>query len=83
MMDPPPNPLQTAESPLDRERAFHDGRASSVTPGQVVFRAFENLTAPDNRLILRQRGDLRGKTVLDLGSGLGESAIYFALRARR
>jgi SAM-dependent methyltransferase len=84
MMAPPPGTPQTAESQFARERAFHDGWASSVEPGQVAVRpAFENITAPENRFILQQMGDLRGKTLLDLGSGLGESAVYFGLQGAR
>jgi len=77
---PEPRP-QALDSQLERERAFHDTWAQNVGPGQVAVRAaFENLTAPENRFILGRMGDLRGKKLLDLGSGLGESAVYFALR---
>ena len=66
---------------LVREREFHDGWASSVSAGDVaVAAAFESLAAPENRFLLSLMGDLRGQRVLDLGSGLGESAIYFATR---
>jgi len=65
----------------DRERSFHDAWASAVRPDEVDVRAaFENITAPENRFILARMGPLRGKRLLDLGSGLGESAVYFALR---
>jgi ubiquinone/menaquinone biosynthesis C-methylase UbiE len=84
MMAPPPGTPQTAESQFARERAFHDEWATSVTPEKVAVRpAFENVTAPENRFILQQMGDLKDKTVLDLGSGLGESAIYFALQGAK
>lgn len=66
---------------FDRERAFHDAWAEAEAPGTVaVEAAFEHLTAPENRFILREMGDLRGARVLDLGTGLGESAVYFAMR---
>jgi SAM-dependent methyltransferase len=69
------------DSRLDRERAFHDAWAGSAEAAEIaVEAAFEHLTAPENRLILSQMGDLAGRRVLDLGSGLGESAVYFALR---
>jgi SAM-dependent methyltransferase len=65
----------------DRERVFHDAWAASVRPDEVAVRAaFENLTAPENRFILERMGPLRGRRLLDLGSGLGESAVYFALQ---
>jgi SAM-dependent methyltransferase len=34
----------------------------------------------ENRFILREMGSLRGKRLLDIGAGLGESSVYFALR---
>lgn len=69
------------ESILHKERAFHDSWASGVSPGEVAVKAaFENLTAPENRLILSLMGKIEGLRLLDLGSGLGESAIYFALQ---
>ena len=64
-----------------RERDFHDEWARSVAAEEVdVTAAFESLTAPENRFLLSLMGDLEGRRVLDLGSGLGESATYFALR---
>ncbi len=33
----------------------------------------------ENQFILRHMGDLRGKKLLDIGAGLGESSVYFAL----
>jgi SAM-dependent methyltransferase len=65
----------------DRERRFHDGWASATSVDDVRIRAaFEALTAPENRFIVDLMGDLKGKRVLDLGSGLGEAAVYFAMR---
>ena len=37
-------------------------------------------TALENQFILRKMGDLAGKKVLDIGAGLGESSVYFALQ---
>jgi 2-polyprenyl-3-methyl-5-hydroxy-6-metoxy-1,4-benzoquinol methylase len=74
----------SSESVLDRERRFHDGWASRTAVSDVHVRAaFEAVTAPENRFILGRMGDLRGRRVLDLGSGLGEAAVYFALRGAR
>jgi len=65
----------------DREEAFHDDWARATDLEQVAVReAFEAPTAAENRFILRKMGDLRGKRILDVGSGLGESSVYFALR---
>lgn len=72
------------ETHLARERAFHDAWAASVPPDRVaVHAAFESLTAPENRFILARMGPLAGRRLLDLGSGLGESAVYFALQGAR
>jgi 2-polyprenyl-3-methyl-5-hydroxy-6-metoxy-1,4-benzoquinol methylase len=74
----------TSESVFDRERRFHDTWASDTRISAVRVRAaFEAPTAPENRFILGLLGDLRGRRVLDLGSGLGESAVYLALRGAR
>ena len=45
-----------------------------------VREAFEASTALENRFILGLMGPLRGKRVLDVGAGLGESSVYFALQ---
>jgi SAM-dependent methyltransferase len=75
---------ETAEELLERERRFHDGWACETAAAEVRVRAaFEAITAPENRLILELMGDLREKRVLDLGSGLGEAATYFALQGAR
>jgi SAM-dependent methyltransferase len=75
---------KAAEDVLERERRFHDGWAASAAAPEVRVRAaFEAITAPENRLILRLMGDLRDRQVLDLGSGLGEAATYFALQGAR
>ena len=34
----------------------------------------------ENQWILELMGDLRGKKLLDIGAGLGESSVYFALQ---
>ena len=45
--------------------------------------AFEAPTAPENRFILSKMGSLKGKRVLDVGAGLGESSVYFALQGAK
>jgi SAM-dependent methyltransferase len=78
------NLSDAAESVLERERRFHDGWASRTAGSDVRVRAaFEAVTAPENRFILGRMGDLAGRRLLDLGSGLGEAAVYFALRGAR
>jgi ubiquinone/menaquinone biosynthesis C-methylase UbiE len=67
-----------------REAAFHDAWASSTPIDDVLVReCFEAPTALENRFILSRMGDLRGKRLLDIGAGLGESSVYFALQGAR
>jgi len=63
-----------------KEVDFHDQWAASTKVSEVEVRAaFEAITAPENRFILSQMGSIKGKRILDIGSGLGESSVYFAL----
>ncbi len=74
-------PAEHATLILQRESQFHDGWASSTDVRCIDVRAaFEAPTAMENRFILHLLGSLRGKRVLDVGAGLGESSIYFALQ---
>jgi SAM-dependent methyltransferase len=72
----------TQECELHRREAdFHDEWALTTPADQIFVReCFEAPTALENRFILRQMGSLRGKKILDIGSGLGESSVYFALQ---
>lgn len=65
----------------DKESHFHDLWAESTPLDQISVReAFEAPTAMENKAILTLMGDLRGKKLLDVGAGLGESSVYFALQ---
>ena len=65
---------------VQREKEFHDAWASSVEVQKLrVRRNFDSPTAIDNRYALSEMGDLRGKSLLDLGCGAGETSVYFAL----
>lgn len=67
-----------------REASFHDQWASGTSIKDVLVReCFEAPTAMENRFILRRMGPLEGKRVLDIGAGLGESSVYFALQGAR
>ena len=62
------------------EEAFHDEWAAQTDVTRIdVRRMNEACTAPEMRHITRELGDLRGRTLLDVGCGLGEAAVYFAL----
>ena len=64
-----------------RESEFHDEWARSTPVDQVHVReCFESPTAMENRFILEHMGSLKGKKLLDIGCGLGESSVYFALQ---
>ena len=64
-----------------REAAFHDEWALSVELDERAVRSsFESPVAMENRSILKQMGPLAGKKLLDVGAGLGESSVYFALQ---
>jgi SAM-dependent methyltransferase len=65
----------------EREAAFHDAWADSTAIDNVLVReSFEAPTALENQLILSQMGPLSRKRLLDIGAGLGESSVYFALQ---
>ena len=55
---------------LQKEQQFHDQWAAVIdVDGIRVADYFEACTAPENRFILQQLGDLRDKYLLDLGCG--------------
>ena len=71
-------------STLEREEQFHDRWAESVDVESIdVRQANEACTAPEMRHITGLLGDLRGKTLLDVGCGLGEASVYFALKGAK
>ena len=68
----------------EKESAFHDLWALSTPLDQIaVQEAFEAPTAVENKAILEQMGNLTGKRLLDVGCGLGESSVYFALKGAK
>lgn len=62
------------------EEIFHDEWAASVDVKKINIRQMnEACTAPEMRYIRKALGDLKGRTLLDVGCGLGEAAVYFAM----
>ncbi|HPG00937.1 MAG TPA: class I SAM-dependent methyltransferase [Kiritimatiellia bacterium] len=75
------NPTSDPSGIYKDEADFFNRWAQSVRVEDIrVHDAFEAPTAPENKLILRRMGDLRGRRLLDVGAGLGESSVYFALQ---
>ncbi len=74
----------TEPDALAREAAFHDAWARETELASVgVHEAFESFAALENRHCLRLMGPLEGRRILDLGAGLGETSVYFALQGAR
>ncbi|MCP3957633.1 MAG: class I SAM-dependent methyltransferase [bacterium] len=74
----------TTDEAFSREEAFHDAWARDTELESILVReAFEGFAALENRHCLRLMGPLEGKRILDLGAGLGETSVYFALQGAR
>ncbi len=66
---------------LEKEKEFHDQWAKNIDIEKLnVNIYFEGSTSPENRFIISKLGDIEGKTILDIGCGVGENSIYFALK---
>jgi ubiquinone/menaquinone biosynthesis C-methylase UbiE len=73
-------PTERHADRVGRELEFHEAWADTIDPRTVpVLESFTASTSPEARWLLEQMGELRGKRVLELGSGAGEGAVYFAL----
>ncbi|MBI4423400.1 MAG: class I SAM-dependent methyltransferase [Elusimicrobia bacterium] len=64
---------------LNAEEGFHDAWASESSTEEIDIKIVnEACTAPEMRCIREALGDLKGRTLLDIGCGLGEASVYFA-----
>lgn len=65
----------------ERERVFHDRWAGEVDESELdpIRRAFCP-TTPETTYALRSLGDLRGRRLLDLGCGPGETSAWLAMQ---
>ncbi|MGB0715721.1 MAG: methyltransferase domain-containing protein [Phycisphaerae bacterium] len=61
------------------EEDFHDEWGKAIDPDTVpVTGSFEACTAPENQFVMNWLGSVKNLRVLDIGSGAGEAAVYFA-----
>lgn len=68
----------------DGEEHLSDDWAQSIDVSSIDVRLMnESPTAPEMKYIVNALGDIRGKRIVDVGCGLGEAAIYFALKGAR
>jgi SAM-dependent methyltransferase len=62
------------------EEGFHDKWAMDTNVASIdVYKRNESITAPEMRYIKQTMGSLNGKKLLDVGCGLGEASVYFAI----
>ena len=65
---------------LIAEEQFHDRWAAKEDPAATDVRKMnEACTSPEMRYIRGHLGALQGKRLLDVGCGLGEASVYFAM----
>jgi SAM-dependent methyltransferase len=66
---------------IKNEREFHDAWADSEDVEKIDVRASNEVcTAPEMRYINLRLGNIKGKRLLDVGCGLGEASVYFAMQ---
>ena len=74
--------LETGDKPTKRAQAesrFYDRYAEQLSPEQLAPQNVFGPTCLENLYVLEQFGDLRGKRVLDIGCGQGDTSVFFAL----
>lgn len=65
---------------IQNEREFHDAWADSEDVEKIDVRASNEVcTAPEMHYITQRLGNIKGKRLLDVGCGLGEASVYFAI----
>ena len=67
-----------------KEEDFHDHWADNVNADDIDIRKInEACTSPEIKYIRKIIGNVKGKKLLDVGSGLGEASIYFAMEGAK
>lgn len=62
------------------EEIFHDQWALESRTSTIDVKALNTAcTSPEIRFIRKAMGNLQGRTILDLGAGLGDTSVYFAM----
>ena len=66
---------------FNAEKKFHDQWAENENIENIdVIKTNEACTSPEIRFISKQLGKIEDKSLLDLGCGLGEVSVYFAIK---
>lgn len=66
------------------EEQFHDLWAASEDVQKIdVIKSNTVCTAPEMRFISEKLGNLKGKRLLDVGCGLGEASVFFAIQGAK
>jgi ubiquinone/menaquinone biosynthesis C-methylase UbiE len=61
------------------EKDFHNQWSKEIDVNRInVDAGFQSPTASENRTILGRFGDVKGANILDLGCGMGDTAVFFA-----
>lgn len=69
---------------LIRETKWSNEWAQNENTDNIdVYKLFENITAVENSFIISHMGILDNKKILDVGCGLGEASVYFALKGAK
>jgi 2-polyprenyl-3-methyl-5-hydroxy-6-metoxy-1,4-benzoquinol methylase len=65
---------------LATERDFHNKWASQQDISSIdILKSNQVCTAPEMRYLTKKLGNIQNKKLLDVGCGLGEASVYFAI----